>query len=150
MENSKADLEQGFIKLLHIPLDELPRLTRVINRIWFFYELKAINSDAKEDAFFQNLPHMEEANLFDILITDFRHGSPLSQERKIRLIDFLKKHRCPLISLSHNQNLDYDDSDPNWLHISVPVESIEDHIDEINNIVANFWFCLPSDNLPAD
>lgn len=138
-ENSEAH-----IQLLHIQQTEDLKLTKLIDRIWFFYELKKTNTKEEEEKLFQTFNNKSLDINCDILFTDLTPTSPLTRERQQQLIDFLRYNRCPLISLNEKSDMQVHDQDPNWLHIELPKNQLDKHLDEANNIIANFWFNLPS------
>jgi len=144
MDPLTASPREAIVQLLHIqPNDEI-RLRRLINRIWFFYQIELINSPPQEQRLLDQLTNAPKNLKFDLFITDFTPNSPIQIQNKAKLLTGLAKMRCPLISLSDQDDYTCQDEDSNWIHITLPIDNIERHIEEANNAIANFWFCLPS------
>jgi len=134
----------AIIQLLHISPEEELRLYRLINRIWFFYNINTSNSQSEELNLIKQISSTTHIKPFDLLITDLRETSALKNQNREQLLYWLKKIRCPLITLSDQEEWNCEDDDHNWIHISLPGNKIEQYIEETNNAIANFWFCLPS------
>ena len=144
MDPLTASPREASIQLLHVqPSDEI-RLRRLINRIWFFYQIEAINSLSEEQTLLEQITTTPKSLKFDLFITDFSTNSPVQTQNKAELLAGLRKMRCPLISLTDQNDYNCQNEDSNWIHITLPIDDIERHIEEANNAIANFWFCLPS------
>ncbi len=144
MDPLTASPREAIVQLLHVqPSDEI-RLRRLINRIWFFYQIEAINSLSEEQTLLEQITTTPKSLKFDLFITDFSTNSPVQTQNKAELLVGLRKMRCPLISLSDQDSYNCQYEDSNWIHITLPTDDIERHIEEANNAIANFWFCLPS------
>lgn len=144
MDPLTASPREAIVQLLHIHPDDEIRLRRLINRIWFFYQIEAINSPSKQKSLIEQIITNPESLKFDLFITDFTTSSPIQKQNKADLLTGLRKMRCPLISLTDQEDYYCQDEDSNWIHITLPIDDIEQHIEEANNAIANFWFCLPS------
>lgn len=144
MEQNSNATKPATIQLLYVSSEEELRLYRLINRIWFFYNINTSNSQSEESTLFKLLSNTTDDRPFDLLIADLRETSPLKNQNRQYLFQLLKKIRCPLITLSNQEEWFCEDDDPNWIHISLPANKIEEYIDETNNAIANFWFCLPT------
>lgn len=143
MHNSGASNDEAHIQFLHISQNDEQQLQSLLNKLWFFYSLKYINASDEENLLFDKLSQKEPDLLFDFLVADLRTTSPFKQERKEKLIELLKRHRRPLISISSENNLKCDDENKNWLHISAPVDVLIKNAADIKDTIANYWFNLP-------
>lgn len=146
MHNFTASNEEAHIQFLHISQNDEQQLQSLLNNLWFFYSLKHINTQDEEDLLFDKLSQKEPDLLFDFLVADLRTSSPFKQERKEKLIELLKRHRRPLISISSENNFNCDDENKNWLHISAPTNLLIKNAADIKDTIANYWFNLPSKN----
>lgn len=143
MHNYTASNEEAHIQFLHISQSDEVQLQSLINNLWFFYSLKYINTSDEEDDFFASISQKAPDLLFDFLVADLRTTSPLKQGRKEKLIELLKRHKRPLISISSENVFKSYDENKNWLHISAPINLLIKNAPEIKDTIANYWFNLP-------
>ena len=143
MHNSGTSNDEVHIQFLHISQNDEQQLQSLLNKLWFFYSLKYINASDEENLLFDKLSQKEPDLLFDFLVADLRTTSPFKQERKEKLIELLKRHRRPLISISSENNFKCDDENKNWIDISAPVDVLIKNAADIKDTIANYWFNQP-------
>jgi hypothetical protein len=143
MNDYSSEKEEAHIQLLHVTNNDEQKLHYLINKLWFFYSLKHVSTQDQEAELLGKLSAEKPENLFDIIIADFRPSSLFKQENKELLFNRLKEHQRPLISISSDNEYVCDDHNPNWLHITLPLQKINKYAPEIKDSIANFWFCLP-------
>ncbi len=144
MNNYSSENEEAHITLLHISNSDEQKLHHLINKLWFFYSVQQISTQTQEEELINKLSSKKPKNLFDILIADLSANSPFKQGQKERLFHLLKEHQRPLISISNENNFICDDSNPQWLHITLPISQISKHALEIKDAITNYWFSVPT------
>lgn len=143
--SNPSDDQIALIGLLHIKSNEISEVHRLVNACWFKHQLHTVTNKAEEDVFFQILAErVNRPDMYEAIIADFRRKTPISMNSKLELIDYLRRARCPLISLTETHRLSVHEEGLNWIHISMPAKNIPGHINQLREIMTNFWFSLPA------
>ena len=144
-------MDQAEIQFLYISIPNQQRLSRIVNRCWFCSHISTVSNHEEEITFFKSLPTRQQNNqMFDAVFADFTEETQLPVERQVELIDFLRAHRRPLITLTSVSRFFALADGTSWLHLSLPVADLEHQTEAVNDAITNFWFNLPEPCEAAD
>lgn len=138
-------MDQAEILFLHISDHHNPAMMRIVNRCWFCSHVTKVATPQEEHHLFTTLPTRQQNNqMFDAVFADFTSGTRLPVDRQLKLIDFLRACRRPLITLTSNESFFAHSDSPHWIHITLPAADPASRADAVMEAITNFWFNLPT------